>query len=109
MNKKGIEIDKRVRPMVEFFNSIGLHTKQSCSGHFHWDGAQSLFWISFDSTITETNIVDFYNKVKPINGWFVQRLFPGPKYNIHHWCYVVGNSRAARQDLKNWKSKSSKI
>ena len=91
--------------MVEFFNSIGLKTHMSCSGHFHFDGRQSLFWIEFDKSVTEKDLEVFWNKVRPINGWFVNRLIPGPKYNMHRWCYVAGNSWSAHQDLKKWKRK----
>lgn len=96
-------MDKKVIPMVNFFNSIGLKTHMSCSGHFNLDGRMSLFWIEFDSSVTEEKLVELWNKNYTPNGWFVQRLIPGPKYNMHRWCYVTGNWWSAKQDLKNWK------
>lgn len=97
-------MDKKVIPLVNFFNSYGLKTCMSCSGHFHLDGRQSLFWIEFDeTTVTEKDLEDFWNKVRPMNGWLVKRLIPGPKYNIYRWCYVAGSYRAAKADLKRWK------
>lgn len=95
-------MDKRVKSMVKFFNSIGLKTYMSCSGHFHLDGRQSLFWIEFDSSVTENQIINFYNLAQP-RGWLVERILPGPKYNRKSWCYVIGNSYAANKDLKRMK------
>lgn len=96
-------LDRRVQPMVKFFNHIGLKTYMSCSGHIKLDGRKALFWIEFDSSIIEEDLVKLWNKGYYPNGWFVQRLIPGPKYNMHRWCYIAGNWWSANQDLKNWK------
>ena len=102
-----VKMDILVKPMVKYFNDIGLKTVMSCSGHVHLDGRKSLFWITFDKNLTEEDFVDFWNKVKPnMNGWFVKRLWPGPKYNDYHWAYIAGNPWSAYQDLRLFKKKN---
>ena len=96
-------LDKRVKPMVELFNKIGLKTHMSCSGHFHLNGRKNLFWIEFDSSVNEQDLVDLWNRVSPINGWLVQRMIPGPKYNMYRWCYVAGSSWSAYFDFRKIK------
>ena len=51
-------MDILVKPMVKYFNDIGLKTVMSCSGHIHLDGRKSLFWITFDKNLTEEIVYD---------------------------------------------------
>lgn len=45
------ELDKRVIPLVRFFNENGLPTNMSCQGHNKTN--MSMFWIEFDKTVTQ--------------------------------------------------------
>ena len=51
------ELDKRVIPLVRFFNENGLPTNMSCQGHNKTN--MSMFWIEFDKTVTQDDIVKF--------------------------------------------------
>ena len=46
------DYDVDVIPMVEYFNSVGLKTYMSCSGHKD-NPYMSMFWIEFDPSVTE--------------------------------------------------------
>ena len=50
-------IDPGVIPMVKFFNENGLPTHMSCQGHNRTN--LSMFWIEFDPSVTEEDIVSF--------------------------------------------------
>lgn len=52
------DYDADVIPMVEYFNSVGLKTYMSCSGHKD-NPYMSMFWIEFDPSVTEQDIIDF--------------------------------------------------
>ena len=52
------DYDVDVIPMVEYFNSVGLKTYMSCSGHKD-NPYMSMFWIEFDPSVTEQDIIDF--------------------------------------------------
>lgn len=62
------DYDADVIPMVEYFNSVGLKTYMSCSGH-KGNPYMSMFWIEFDPSVTEQDIIDFQrnhvNEYKP--------------------------------------------
>ena len=51
------ELDKRVIPLVRFFNENGLPTNMSCQGHNKTN--MSMFWIEIDKTVTQDDIVKF--------------------------------------------------
>ena len=51
------ELDEKVIPLVQFFNANGLPTLMSCHGHNKTN--LSMFWIEFDKTVTEADIVAF--------------------------------------------------
>ena len=76
-------MDKKVIPLIEFFNQRGLKTHMSCEGHNKTN--MSMFWIQFDKC-----------------GRFAQRIYPSPKEIVKSWNYFAATHEAAEQDLKNW-------
>lgn len=50
------DYDVDVIPMVEYFNSVGLKTYMSCSGHKD-NPYMSMFWIEFDPSVTEQEMM----------------------------------------------------
>lgn len=93
--------DKECIPMVAFFNQEGLPTKMCCSGHGLVN--QSLFWISFDNSVTEKDIENFMaTHYTPLNGRIAQRYLIGwPR----EWFYCAATVEAANDDLKKLKEK----
>ena len=106
-------LDPNVKPMVEFFNANGLKTYMSCEGHNKTN--MSMFWIQFDDSVTEDDLIQFMNHHSTINkygkffsscGRFAQRIYPSPKGIVKSWNYFAATSEAAKEDLKNWKKLS---
>ena len=64
-------IDPGVISMVKFFNENGLPTHMSCQGHNKT--TMSMFWIEFDRSVTEDNILNFMKDPVPV----FQRAKPG--------------------------------
>lgn len=50
-------LDKEVIPLVKFFNENGLPTYMSCQGHNQTN--MSMFWIQFDKSVSEDDILNF--------------------------------------------------
>ena len=48
-------MDKKVIPLVEFFNQRGLKTHMSCEGHNKTN--MSIFRIQFDKSVTEDDLI----------------------------------------------------
>lgn len=115
------ELDPRVVPLVRYFNDHGLKTMMSCQGHGIHN--MSIFWIQFDRSIDEEDIVKFMMSHRvsyPIrkeyqskygqigwnfvsNGRFARRLtinLVGQPY--YSWNYFAANADAADNDLENW-------
>ena len=104
-------IDPLVEPMVEYFNSVGLKTRMSCQGHGIPN--MSLFWIEFDPSVTEKDIVSFQrshlNKQGgfPSNGRFVERILAWSTDRDgvdKRYQYIAANHEAADGDLRRWKT-----
>lgn len=45
-------MDEGVKALVEFFNERGLTTHMSCEGHYPEKPSMSMFWISFDKSVS---------------------------------------------------------
>lgn len=103
------DYDVDVIPMVEYFNSVGLKTYMSCSGHKD-NPYMSMFWIEFDPSVTEQDIIDFQrNHVNEYNmfcscGRFVQRIITTGRSDkiMRSYQYMAANVEAANIDLKAW-------
>ena len=106
-------IDNGVIPLVAYFNSQGLKTSMSCEGHNRTN--MSMFWISFDDSVTEQDIIAFqmrhlrtrYNVFSSC-GRFSQRVYVGGATVVHQWCYFAATKEAADTDLYNWISDTEK-
>ena len=103
-----MEMDKNVIPLVEYFNSHGLQTHMSCEGHNKTN--MSMFWISFDESVSEVDIVSFQMKHLQRGcrffsscGRFAERLYVGPKI-VKQWCYFAATIDAAFADLRSWQN-----
>lgn len=58
------EIDPLCIPMVKLFNYIGLKTIYSCQGHKNkYDKQNFKFWIMFDKTVDDNDIMSFLQKM----------------------------------------------
>ena len=77
----------------------------SCEGHNKTN--MSMFWIQFDKSVTEDDLIQFmnnhqfeseYGKYFASCGRFALRIYPSPKENAREWSYFS----AAEQDLKDW-------
>ena len=108
-----MKMDKYVIPLVEYFNNNSLKTWMSCQGHNTTN--KSMYWISFNESITEQDIINFQMKhlQKPFqnypsggfasNGYFAQRLFVDARnIPIKYWCYCAATIEAALDDLNRW-------
>ena len=58
------DMDKECIPMCDFFNSIGLETESSCSGHNKTD-----FCIIFSDKVTYTDITTFLKRIATRKGY----------------------------------------
>lgn len=106
-------MDKNVIPLVKYFNENGLKTVMSCEGHNKTN--MSMFWIEFDASVTEQDIINFQKRHLENHyysfsscGRFAERLFVAPKI-IKRWYYFAATKEAANQDLKNWKNDDSGV
>ena len=106
-------LDSKVIPLVEFFNTNGLKTHMSCEGHNKTN--MSMFWIQFDNSVTENDLIHFMENHSTINkygkffsscGRFAQRIYPSPKGIVKSWNYFAATVEAAMEDLNNWKKLS---
>lgn len=105
-------IDSGVIPMVKFFNENGLPTNMSCQGHNKTN--MSMFWIEFDKTVTEDDILNFMKNHLSSQGTFVscgrfaKRLIgfynvKTMEWNkIESWNYFAATVDAADADLQRW-------
>jgi len=105
------QLDPLVIPMVEYFNQNGLRTRMSCQGHNETN--MSMFWIEFDRSVTNDDIIEFQRKHTDkyggfcCNGRFVIRILAntngvgaGVEYSIQ---YMAATIEAANDDLKRWR------
>lgn len=104
------QLDPGVFPLVEYFNNVGLPTRMSCQGHNSTN--MSMFWIEFDRSVTEDDIVKFQcshtNKYGGFccNGRFAMRILAnttGVGSGVEHsYQYMAATIEAANEDLRNW-------
>ena len=85
----------------------------SCQGHNKTN--MSMFWIEFDKSVTEEDILGFMKKHLTQQGTFIscgrfaRRLigFHNPKTTEwskgEYWCYFAATQEAADADLRKWK------
>ena len=113
-----MSLDPLVVPMVEYFNRHGLPTYMSCQGHNKTN--MSMFWIEFNSSVTDEDIQRFMQAHLDWRGTFLScgrfaRRGLGcysvrdRSWNFYgNWCYFAATPEAADADLKNWESHSDK-
>lgn len=100
------EMDERVIPMVEYFNSENLKTMMSCQGHN--DTNVSMFWIEFDWSVSQDDIVEFMKKHTDKYGnffscgRFAKRVIWVYGFVRETWCYFAATPEAADTDLQLW-------
>lgn len=106
------ELDKRVVPLVQFFNENGLPTSMFCQGHN--ETTMSMFWIEFDKTVTQDDIVKFMRKHLTWMGnfcscgRFAKRVIAYTSVTDYSeavrecWCYFAASAIAANADLYRW-------
>ena len=110
--KKGL--DPAVIPLVKFFNDSGLKTYMSCQGHNQTN--MSMFWIQFDKSVTEEDILGFMKKHSGkygsffSNGRFAKRLMgfhsvpDGTWKKEESWNYFAATVEAANRDFLTWQN-----
>lgn len=100
------ELDERVIPMVDFFNSIGLKTMMSCQGHNNTN--LSMFWIEFDWSVSQDDIIQFMKEHTDKYGnfcscgRFAKRILWAYGFARETWCYFAATPEAADEDLRGW-------
>lgn len=112
------KIDIESRPMVKYFNSIGLTTKFSCSGHDN--KFRNVFSIMFDDNISDEHIELFVKNLTSkyrhtqINGKFTKWCRVMSDEIVYNWIYDVNtgsylqNQRMAMKDLRFMVSRVNK-
>ena len=105
------KLDPEVIPLVRYFNQVGLPTRMSCQGHNATK--MSMFWVEFDKSVTNEDIINFQRKhTNEYGGFcscgrFVIRILAnttgigtGVEYSYQ---YMAATIEAAMEDLKNWR------
>ncbi len=112
LNYEQMGLDPLTIPMVKYFNESGLKTCMSCQGHNKTN--MSMFWVQFDKSVAEEDILNFMKKHLTQQGTFVscgrfaKRLigFHNPKTTEwskgEYWCYFAATQEAADADLQKW-------
>ena len=106
-------MDPGVIPLVNYFNRVGLKTIMSCQGHGTVN--QSVFWIEFDPSVTEEDVIAFqrkhardYDGAFCSNGDFAWRFYLLEGETYRSLRYIVGTIVAANDDLKRWQEDDRK-
>lgn len=100
------DLDVGVRSIVKYFNDHGLPTLMSCEGHNTTN--MSMFWVRFDPSVTEDDIILFQqNHINHFGvfcscGRFALRVIYGPKGTYRAWDYYAATKEAAGEDLRMW-------
>ena len=100
------DYDPLVISMVEYFNSHGLKTIMSCQGHNQTN--MSMFWIGFDSSVTEEDIIKFQRAHLDVNSNFCicgrmnKRYVVGENGVWTRFEYDAATVDAANKDLLRW-------
>lgn len=92
---------------IECINHIGIYNVANIQYLLHH---MSMFWIEFDPSVTEQDIIDFQrNHVNEYNmfcscGRFVQRIIATGRSDkiMRSYEYMAANVEAANIDLKAW-------
>lgn len=116
------KIDSNCIEFVEFFNSIGLTTSQSCEGHI--SRSMYSYYIQFDKSVSDSDIENFILKFEQplyaknkIKGKFVKIHFgfiDGKSVSAwRYWCNISCdykmNQFFAKEDLIIFKDKFNYI
>lgn len=108
------EIDELCRPIVKFFNEVGLTTKFSCQGHDCKSNNE--FHIMFHESVTDDMISEFISKYSskynhtPFIGKFSKWIRKCNGEIIGNWEYRIGygnylaNQSFAELDLETMKN-----
>lgn len=92
------EIDPLCIPMVNLFNKIGLKTEYSCQGHKNKEDKENFkFWIMFDSTVDDEDIVSFLQKMTTPSKDYPS-LTTTLAGNFYKWVRIAGENEL----LVNW-------
>lgn len=92
------EIDPLCIPMVKLFNYVGLKTIYSCQGHKNKHDKQNFkFWIMFDETIEDNDIVSFLQKMTTPSEYFpsLNTTIAG---NFYKWARATSEGKI----ISNW-------
>lgn len=112
------EFDERVIPLVRFFSENGLTTYMSCQGHNKTN--MSMFWIQFDLSITQDDIIRFMEAHRTWYGSFYSNGRFAKRVILAHsvvdntdsvcecWCYFAATPEAADDDLRRWTDTNNK-
>ena len=109
---QSLGLDPLVIPMVDYFNKSGLNTCMSCQGHNKT--YMSMFWVQFDKSVIEDDILNFMKGHLSAQGTFIscgrfaKRVIGF--YNVRTtewskeecWCYFAATREAADADLQRW-------
>ena len=101
-------MDEGVKALVEFFNERGLTTHMSCEGHYPEKPSMSMFWISFDKSVSIDDLLSFMENHRDEYGVFfffcsfAERIGMGytPFFEL---CYFAANKEVAKMDLEKFK------
>ena len=107
-----MDLDVGVRSIVRYFNDHGLPTLMSCEGHNTTN--MSMFWVRFDPSVSEDDILRFQQMhvsqqmyanqlgVFCSCGRFAMRTVYG-MYGVNRsWEYFAATKEAAFEDLRRW-------
>lgn len=101
-------MDEGVKALVEFFNKRGLTTHMSCEGHYPEKPSMSMFWISFDKSVSIDDLLSFMEEHKDeygvfaCNGRFAEHIGMG-RVPFFELCYFAANKEVAKMDLEKFK------
>lgn len=92
------EIDPLCIPLVRLFNDIGLKTVYSCQGHKNKKDKENFkFWIMFDNTIEDEDIISFLQKMTTPSKYYPS-LTTTLAGNFYKWIRIAGENEL----LINW-------
>lgn len=101
MNSYPLDMDKECIPLCDFFNSIGLTTEYSCSGH-----GKTNFEIIFADCVKTEDIVSFLKIISvnkthtPLIGSFQMWTRKCDDKIVFNWIYSVESIEWADKDLE---------
>lgn len=99
---KDVEIDELCIPLVEFFNSVKLHTKFCCEGHKDSEN----FHIMFEDCVGDDAIIEFIESYSnkydhtPFLGRFYKWYRKMSGKIVSNWMYVAEDRNRAKVDYE---------